>query len=71
MGGDVDVFGVELAERVDGLVESFNARPLEGWKNLERESCLLVFLDQIDNFHASVFVVCLSLTGKDNETHGV
>ena len=51
VGGDIDVFGVELAQEVYGGVQLLDACPLQRWKHLEGEGGMLVTVYQVYYFH--------------------
>ena len=46
MGGDVDVFGLKLSQRIDGAEKRGSACALEGWQHFKGEGCPVGLMDE-------------------------
>ncbi len=53
--GDVDVFGIELAQRVDGVENFAYAVPFQRWEYFKGEGRLTAVFDYFGNIHCIIF----------------
>ena len=52
--GDVDVFGVKLAQFIDGVEQTVDACALEWGQHLKREGCVRIIRDGVYSVHIGI-----------------